>query len=203
MKKLLCSALIAPVILFSAEAIAHRVNLFAWVEGDAVQAEAKFSGGARAMNARITATDKATGKLIASGTTDGKGAWHFALDAKTRSAAHDILLVIDAGEGHRNEWTVPASDFAQGAAAPEPPSGQPAQEPALQPSAGPAPGVCVSRAELEAIVSRALDARLAPVMRAVAENRDEGPKLSEIVGGIGWIVGLFGIAAYLRRRRSE
>ena len=179
------------------------MNLFAWVEGDAVQAEAKFSGGSRARNARITATDKATGKLIASGTTDGKGAWHFALDAKTRSAAHDILLVIDAGEGHRNEWTVPASDFAQGAAAPVPPSGQPAQEPAPQPSAAPAPGVCVSRAELEAIVSRALDARLAPVMRAVAQNRDEGPKLSEIVGGIGWIVGLFGIAAYLRRRRSE
>jgi nickel transport protein len=201
-KKILCTALIAPVLAFSSGVLAHRVNLFAWVEDGSVQTESKFSGGSKARGARMTATDRVTGAVIASGTTDEQGAWRFALTDEMRRAAHDIVIVIDAGEGHRNEWTVPAGDFSQTSAA-----GRPVQQaaPAPQPAAA-ASGEAASgltEAQIEAAVSRALDARLAPVMRALAESAGQGPKLSEIVGGIGWLVGLFGIAAYFRRKRGE
>ena len=202
MKKILCTALIAPVLAFSTEALAHRVNLFAWVEGGTVLTESKFSGGAKARGARMTATDKATGALIASGTTDGEGAWSFALTDEARKAAHDIVIVIDAGEGHRNEWTVPAGDFAPSSAGESPVrEAASAAQPAATASGEAA--ASLTEAQIEAAVSRALDARLAPVMRALAENASQGPKLSEIVGGIGWLVGLFGIAAYFRRKRGE
>ena len=203
MKKILCTALIAPVLAFSSQALAHRVNVFAWIDGASVQTESKFSGGAKAKGARMSATDRATGALIASGATDGQGAWSFPLTDEVRKAAHDILIVIDAGEGHRNEWTVPAADFASVAPAASQPAAGPDPAAQSEPRAQPTAAAALTEAELEAVVNRALDKKLAPVMRALAQNADQGPKLSDIVGGIGWLVGLFGVAAYFRRKRGE
>ncbi|MFT4301818.1 MAG: cobalamin biosynthesis protein CbiL [Desulfovibrio sp.] len=46
-----------------------------------------------------------------------------------------------------------------------------------------------------------LDARLSPLRRQLAEMRTEGPGVREIVGGMGWFVGLAGLALYFRSRR--
>ncbi len=46
-----------------------------------------------------------------------------------------------------------------------------------------------------------LDARLSPLRRQLAELRTEGPGVREIVGGMGWFVGLAGLALYFRSRR--
>ncbi|MGD8504884.1 MAG: hypothetical protein PVH49_14825, partial [Syntrophobacterales bacterium] len=43
---------------------------------------------------------------------------------------------------------------------------------------------------------------LAPVIRLIRKTRREGFTLSEIVGGIGYIFGLFGVAIYFSNRRK-
>jgi nickel transport protein len=53
---------------------------------------------------------------------------------------------------------------------------------------------------MEEVVNAALDAKLAPIKRAVLEQSEAGPGMREIVGGIGWIFGLVGIAAYFKSR---
>ena len=55
-------------------------------------------------------------------------------------------------------------------------------------------------AEIESIVDAALDAKLSPIKRMLAEQTEAGPNLRDIIGGIGWIFGLIGVAAYFRRR---
>lgn len=55
-------------------------------------------------------------------------------------------------------------------------------------------------AEIERIVDAALDAKLSPIKRMLAEQAEAGPNLRDIIGGIGWIFGLIGVAAYFRRR---
>ena len=55
-------------------------------------------------------------------------------------------------------------------------------------------------AEIERIVDAALDAKLSPIKRMLAEQTEAGPNLRDIIGGIGWIFGLIGVAAYFRRR---
>ena len=70
----------------------------------------------------------------------------------------------------------------------------------------------VSAAEIQAIVnatleaqeakfSALLDSRLSPVKRQLAEMRTDEPGMREIVGGMGWFVGLAGLALYFRSRR--
>ncbi|MBB5142673.1 cobalamin biosynthesis protein CbiL [Desulfovibrio intestinalis] len=85
-------------------------------------------------------------------------------------------------------------------------SGAPATDPQISGS-GPA-----SAEEVRSIVDAALnaqtekfnallDARLSPLRRQLAEMRTEGPGVREIVGGMGWFVGLAGLALYFRSRR--
>ena len=70
----------------------------------------------------------------------------------------------------------------------------------------------VSAAEIQASVDAALeaqqakfsallDSRLSPVKRQLAEMRTDEPGMREIVGGMGWFVGLAGLALYFRSRQ--
>ncbi len=54
-------------------------------------------------------------------------------------------------------------------------------------------------------MERFVDRKLQPVMRMLVKLREnsEKPGITEIVGGIGYIVGLTGVAMYLRRRFKE
>jgi len=47
-----------------------------------------------------------------------------------------------------------------------------------------------------------LDAKLAPVKSMLAESLDPAPSMTEILGGIGWIFGLMGVAAYFKSRKG-
>jgi len=90
---------------------------------------------------------------------------------------------------------VPAAGQAVSASGSKPMEATPeAHAPALQASMG------LSRADVEEIVNAALDAKLAPLKRAMLEQTEGGPGVREIVGGIGWIFGLLGIAAYFKSK---
>jgi nickel transport protein len=53
------------------------------------------------------------------------------------------------------------------------------------------------------MIDRALDRKLAPVIKLIRDTRKEGPTLSEIVGGIGYIFGIFGIFMYFKSRKER
>ena len=187
----------------SSFASAHRVNIFAFVDGDAVQVECGFNRSQKVKQGTVEVFDATTGARLLQGTTDDNGV--------LREAGHDLNIRIIAGEGHQNDWTVAADELASSGtpkavavAAAEVPA-TPASLVAGQaaPSAA-APVAAVSGgatpAEIERIVDAALDAKLSPIKRMLAEQAEAGPNLRDIIGGIGWIFGLIGVAAYFRRR---
>ncbi len=57
--------------------------------------------------------------------------------------------------------------------------------------------------QLETIIDEALDRKLAPVIELIRDKRKEGPTISQIVGGIGYIFGLFGLVMYLKSRNKK
>ena len=61
--------------------------------------------------------------------------------------------------------------------------------------------ITLSADELLIMVEAALEKKLAPIQRHL-EQQDQGPALKDIFGGIGYIVGLVGLVAYLRSRRN-
>lgn len=93
------------VLILTAAADAHRVNLFAWIEGDTVYVESKFSSGRRVNAGKITVYDSGGNELL-SGMTNENGEFSFKVPKKS-----DLKIVLNAGEGHRAEWSIPASEI--------------------------------------------------------------------------------------------
>ena len=216
------SLAIAPVVLAAfilgtaVSAQAHRVNIFAWTEGNEVVAECGFNGGNKVKQGQVVIFDAATGAKLAEGRTDDLGVYRFPISAEGK--AHGVRIVIKAGEGHQNEWTVDAAELATiqpGTGAAPAASSAPASAPAVaaapaaqapsSPKTDKAPAqqaANISASELQNIVNTALDAKLGPIRKELAEMRVARPGFSEIFGGIGWLVGLAGIALYFKGRRG-
>jgi nickel transport protein len=60
--------------------------------------------------------------------------------------------------------------------------------------------VGLSKEEVQKIVEDSLDKKLRPIVRMMTESKSTKPSLSEIIGGIGYIFGLMGVALYFLSR---
>ena len=215
------------------EAWAHRVNLFAYVDGGRIVTESWFSKSSRVREGLIEVFDAATGERLLSGTTDDQGNFAFDIPPAARQRKADLRITLKAGEGHGNETMVKAEEYLNSPAAIAPAS--PAATAAPDAPAASAAGDAVSAASspaapvtsgipdatgtpvppqaaapapvspdpaLLAAMDRMLDAKLAPVKSMLAESLDPAPSMTEILGGVGWIFGLMGVAAYFKSRKG-
>jgi nickel transport protein len=167
-------------------ALAHRATIFAWVEGDTVFTESKFSGGRRVVNSQVLVYD-GKGREILRGKTDDRGEFSFKILEIT-----DLKVVLDAGMGHRAEWSIPEAEL-RGDITVAPGSAKPVES-------SPERTTLLSREEVKQIVDDSLDTKLRPIARRLAEMEEKGPSVTEILGGIGYIFGLMGVALYFKSR---
>lgn len=216
----LCFAFIISCILTTA-AFAHRVNVFAWAEGTTVHTESFFSSGSKAQNSAVTATDKKTGKVIAKGITNSKGEWSFPLSADAIKTKDPIVITLDAGQGHAGSWTLQAEDFAD--ATPKQPAStkaitpaantkvqtpaQKIEQPSAKNTATPAATVTLTTTELDTLIRTAVRQELIPIKAQVAKLNAQilqpETNMKDIFGGIGYILGLLGLAAFMQYRKKS
>ncbi len=192
-RKILNGLLIALCLTLSLPVFAHRVNVFAYTEGRTVQVESGFVGGGPAMYADITATTP-DGKEVFAGKTDKNGKLSFPLPADL--SADSLKIVINAGEGHRNEWNLVVSSKPKTieSSAPQPPSDSSDEKKYSQAELDAA--VNETKAKLEKEVIEPMKKQL-----SATQNKEIG--LSDIVGGIGWLIGIAGILAWWHSRRRK
>lgn len=187
-------------LLYADTAQAHRVNIFAWLEGDTIVTECGFRRNAPVKGGSVTVLDDTNGEELLRGTTDDGGRFSFPVPQAARNG-HGLSIRINAGEGHQNEWHMAASEFTAllPAGAQTLPATPPAQAPAR--AEKPAEHRPLTREELNAALHEALERQLAPLRRTLAERSEEGPRLQDVIGGLGWIMGLVGMGLYFTRRR--
>ncbi len=187
-------------------ASAHRVDVFAWVEGYTIFVQSKFSGGKKVQSGKITVIDPQGVELL-SGLTNVEGEFSFKIPKRT-----DLKIVLNAGEGHRGEWTIRADEIAQLPAGTAPETGAEEAGPAEQKKsaakssgaeATAVPDTHLRPQELEAVIESALDRKLKPLIRMLADMQQKGPNVKDIFAGIGYIFGLVGVAAYVQSRKKK
>ena len=193
----ICIALAASLCLAAASS-AHKVNIFAYVDGDSIFTESGYSRTRRVNKGVVEVHDAATGEVLLTGTTDEEGQFVFPIPDRARAEKMDLLLALKAGEGHQAEWTVKYDEFGAGSGAAAEAEPATASEPVAAPAAAPAATAPADTAAIKAVVH----SELAPVKRMLAEMHDSGPGVTEILGGIGYIFGLFGVAAYMKSRKA-
>ncbi|GMT48264.1 MAG: hypothetical protein IEMM0007_1830 [bacterium] len=193
------------LILTSSTVFAHKVSIYAYAEDGMVFAEGYFSDGTRTRNSLIEVFDAKTGKKLLEGKTDNGGKFSFKIPKAT-----SLKLVLHASMGHRNDYTLSAKEVTEAMGIQE--SGVGSQEPGVkeqktenkQQSTVPLTVTSeLSSAEIEAVVNKAMDRKLQPVITILLKLKEnsEKPGLTEILGGIGYIIGLMGIIMYFKSRR--
>jgi nickel transport protein len=169
-------------------ASAHKVNVFAWVEGDRIFTESYFPDGLKAAHSHIEVFDEHGNKLL-TGKTDSQGMFSFRLPQK-----EDLKIVLRTPGGHRAEFNLEIEEKPTGEDRPE--SGHTERLPPLV-------GIpCITEEEIRAVVEKVLDEKLRPVQKRLLEHQKRGPGITEVLGGIGYIIGLMGVAVYFSHRKK-
>jgi len=187
--------LIMLLILFSGIALGHKINIFATVEGNKIFTQSYASDGRKIKGGIIEVYDKSGNKLL-SGVTDSLGEFSFVIPKKD-----DLKIVVLGGMGHRAETIVSAEDLPEVVV----PKGEKTQ---VKPKKEPVQSPLIATAEIDTMVIRkmiedALDRKLHPVMRMLAEQKKEKIKFTEVIGGIGYIFGIIGIFAFFMGKKKN
>ena len=194
-------ALIIMIVLLCATATsanAHKAMIFAWVDEDTVFTESKFSGGRKVKGREVVVYDLKEKPLL-KGKTNDRGKFSFKAPDKK-----GMKIVLLAGMGHRGEWTIFPEEIPGGVGGQVKTGTYPGDAIDGKEQPGRPEQVSgISPEEIQMAVEKALDRRLRPVMKMLAESRERQTSLTDILGGIGYILGLVGIACYFNYRRKK
>lgn len=203
---MLCFVFVMLWLLFSPAFVsAHNVTVFAWVDGDTIHTQSKFGGGKRAKNAPILVYDSKD-VLLLDGKTDENGMFSFKIPQKTA-----LKIVLKASIGHMAEWRLPAEELGgtesktdeekniMGTALKTDPASSTLRK---EGEATESSKISLGRREIEEIINASLDKKLRPITEMLADAMNPEPGFREIIGGIGYILGLVGVALYFSNRKK-
>jgi len=136
------------------------------------------------------------------GQTDDQGKFSFKIPAEAASQKLDLKIVVEAAMGHRGEWLLKATSYLAGAT-----SGSPAAPAPVATPIAAAPKTKdiqhTAQQDLEAALNKALERQLAPINEKLTELTLHRTSLPDIIGGIGYILGLCGLGAYFLSKRKN
>lgn len=188
---LLCS------VSFTGLALAHQLRVFAMAEGATITGYAYFSGGVKAKGAKV-AIFAPDGSRLGEVQTGEAGAFRFPATVRV-----DHRLIADAGAGHVAEFTVKAEEL------PDTLSGknsEPLPEILVMNAATAAqvPQLPMTKTAAESL-QRMIEQSVARQIRPLREqlNAYEAKvRWHDVLGGIGYIFGIVGVACYWLGRRQ-
>jgi nickel transport protein len=181
------------VVVSVLPAAAHKVRIFASVDGTSIVGFVHFGSTARARQAAVSLLD-AGGDEIARTRTNDRGEFRFAAARRT-----DHTVVVDLGDGHTARFTIPAADLPPTLAG----GGIEPSTIASARAAVPAVGMVAegtSPAALKALIDEAVARQVRPLREQLAAYEDK-VRWHDVLGGLGYIAGVTGIACYVLGRR--
>ncbi len=196
-----CITAIATVLLLvSPTAFAHKLNMFAYVEGNEVFAEGYFTDGKKAKNSTITVFDPDNNQLL-QGTSDEDGQFTFAIPQQS-----DLRITVNAGMGHQAEYVLLKDELSEQTESALTTSITAVSESAndnsdIQRTESPPMTTSLDNDAMRTEIERAVGKAIKPLMRELSTMRAE-KSLADIIGGIGFIFGLFGVAMYFKSRKQ-
>ena len=193
-------------LFFPVGADAHRLRIFAWSEGNKILGETAFSGGRTPKDVQVSVRDAATDLILLTVQTDKEGRFSFLIPQKAKQARLDILLVVNTGEGHRAEWPLPASEYLASSIVVNKENTLLRQKSVQFTSTVTKldkAAIVLTEERIRIIVAEELDKQLVPVKHLLSEQKQDGPGLQDILGGIGYILGIAGLLAWIKAKKQQ
>lgn len=179
-------------------ALAHKVILSAYAAGDVIEGELGFSNGDMAVDTVVQVFDP-DGNTLGETRTDADGFFVF---TPTRAVPH--VFKADLGAGHVAAVTLAVDDLpasvTRGAGAVSEASLTAA--PGAIPSDGTVLPVAALPPDLREMIAEAVRNEMRPLRQEIIAYKEKND-LQTVLGGIGYILGLFGLAFFLLARRQR
>jgi nickel transport protein len=189
------------LILVSSNALAHKVNVFAYAENGMVYTESYFSDGKKVMDSTVEVFDAQNNKLLLTGKTDKNGEFSFKIPQAT-----GLRIVLTASMGHKNEYFLSEGEVRDAMGIAKLPEKSPPERVETEKMEElPETVTQVYGERWEALMEQVVEKKTAPIMRKLLkiEEQMQKPSLQDIIGGLGYIVGLMGIGIYFRYKRKH
>ena len=189
--------LLALLFLWPGICLGHGVNVFCWTQKDNVQCRARFSGGRAVHNGSWKVLDSSTQEKFLQGETSSKGRFSFSPPQKAKKNRSHLKVVCEASMGHRDSWLVRAKDYISGVSQEDREQGPAANDESA--AYKPESFKGIREEKLRSILRR----ELSPLRKELALLRENRIGIRDVLGGLGYILGLFGIWAYTASRRES
>lgn len=174
--------------LLSINLFAHRVDVFPYIENGEIVVEGYFSDGTPTKNAKVEIFNE-KGNKIKEGKTDEKGVFSFPVP----ESASRLKIVLEASMGHRAETTFTVEQ-----------AGKEVKKTKSEDKKGEIKKVKKEKNRIEKIDSveleRVVEESIKPLIKMMEEERRR-TRISDVIGGIGYILGIFGIIALLYKKK--
>jgi len=183
------------LILISVKAtLAHKVNVFGYREANCIIGEAYFSDGSPCKKCLVEIYDK-QGKKIAQTTTDERGKFKVLVNEKG-----SVKIKLIAGEGHLAEYEI--EDLKE-VAEKNQISFQKEISKKVVKSKNSQIQASISKDELKNIVREVVAKETEGIKSMLMDLKKDmnKTKIHEIISGIGYIFGIWGIIALLKTRK--
>jgi len=184
------------LILSPAPTFAHRIHVFAYGRGTTIQGQAYFTEDSPARHVTVTALDPA-GEEIGKTTTDEEG--QFTLEARFRC---DHLIQVSTSDGHGGAYTVSASELSRdlpprdgSADSPPPSSSEVPSHPGQEHTHAPPPEA--GQEHIEELFQQIVE------LRKRFDSYTDRIRLQDVLGAVGYILGLAGVAFYFLGTRQK
>ena len=185
--RILFVVVFAAVLLSAPAAEAHKVIASLYPGSGVVEGEVGFSNGDMAVNALIEVYDT-DGNKLGETRTDEDGFFTYRPTAKI-----DLVFRSNLGAGHIAIMQLAAEEvlLADGATSGAGPH-------SVQAIAG----KVALRADQRALIAAEIRRAIRPLQREINAYKEKND-MQSILGGLGYIVGLFGVGFYLAARRRQ
>jgi len=177
------------IVMMDVSVFAHKVNIFAYVEGNKVYTESYFNDGKKCIDSKIEVFDNQGNKLLES-LTNEEGMFSFEIPL----GDGDLKIVLTASMGHRAEYSILVDEIRGSAGLIKEENEEPIS--IVSPKTS-----LVDLKEIQSIIEDSLEEKLKPIMREIKKSQEDKISPTEIIGGIGYIIGIFGIIAYFLSRK--
>ncbi|UCD19270.1 MAG: hypothetical protein JSU64_07590 [candidate division WOR-3 bacterium] len=178
-------------VTMASSLVAHGVNIFTFVEGDSILCQCYYNDGSPVRNQTIEAF-RSSGVKLLEGQTDDAGYFKFAAGVK-----EDLKVVLHAGMGHKAETVIKASSV------PEVMTPTPGRRNDSRKTVQTSPEtIGLDEEQLRRIVKEVMEEEINSI-RGLILRQQRSVSLTTIIGGIGYIFGIFGILLYFKRRKQN
>ena len=174
----------------------HQLRVFAYAEGPVIHGSVYFAGGAPAAAVRVEIRD-AQGRPLKRLDADDQGAFQYPAE---QPVEHQVMAY--SADGHRALWTISAAELAPGFPGPPVAPGTTKTAPQAAPPADPGTAAKVIDPALTAAIETAVARQIRPLREELNAAREHAG-MQDVLGGLGYIFGLAGLAAWWRSRRRR